>query len=135
MANLHGLTHQVADSYSVIDSSTVENLDDRYLRVSSGGAKGDRGDDGVNGTDGTNGAKGAKGELGVGTKGAKGEEATGGAIDASDQTWIDNAQFDSQTQALRVESLLYDLTQMELSEPKTVVGRTRSLLTHARFQT
>ena len=94
MANLHGLTNLVADSYSVIDGSITENLDDRYLRVGSGGAKGDKGAQGNS----ISGAKGIKGERGLdggngaggvdGSKGAKGNSGTGGSISTSDQTWI-----------------------------------------------
>ena len=91
MANLHGLTNLVADSYSVIDGSITENLDDRYLRVGFGGAKGDKGAQGnsIAGAKGIRGERGLDGAGGVdGSKGAKGNSGTGGSISTSDQTWI-----------------------------------------------
>lgn len=74
MANLHGLTNFVADSYSLIDGQNVENLDDRYLRVGDGGAKGEKGESGVDGTSGDKREQGIQGGTGVkGQKGSKGD--------------------------------------------------------------
>lgn len=143
MANLHGLTNLVADSYFVIDGSITENLDDRYLRVGFGGAKGDKGQQGVTGSKGHKGdvgPKGQKGQKGLGVKGQKGTSGTGGSLSTSDQTWIDNAQFNL-TQpntgvAGGITTLRFDSDgAIRAKNSSGAYERTRYLLTHARLAT
>ena len=105
MANLTGLRELVANSISVIDSGSIQNIDDRFVKVGAdsglkgdkgevgAGVQGEAGDDGVNGDKGEKGIQGLSGGNGaVGVKGQKGEDGSGGSLDTSDQTWIDEGK-------------------------------------------